>query len=163
MNFSSILLPTTYTDFVFSCIYDIVRGDMKVQLSSYDFFGHILHNYTQLSRSLKSHTQSLYTKCTLKDLINCKFSFLFKSFECLSTVFPYAQLGMSNVEVQEIRSSQRFVMLTRLVSCFCLVDSICWSSSVSNSLFLSLVLLWAHKNVSGGCHIRLTFELDIFY
>lgn len=65
-----------YTDFVFSCIhvYDIVSGDMNVQLSSYDFFGHILHNCTQLSRSLKSHTQSLYTKCTLKDLINCKFS-----------------------------------------------------------------------------------------
>lgn len=101
MNFSSILLPTMYTDFVFSCIhvYDIVSGDMNVQLSSYDFFGHILHNCTQLSRALKSHTQPLYTKCTLKDLINCKFSFLFKSFECLSTGFPYAQLGMSNVEV----------------------------------------------------------------
>lgn len=93
MNFSSILLPTTYTDFVFSCIYDIVRGDMNVQLSSYDFFGHILHNCTQLSRSLKSHTQSLYTKCTLKDLINCKFSFLFKSFECLPTLNLECQMS----------------------------------------------------------------------
>lgn len=114
---------------------------MNVQLSSYDFFGHILHNCTQLSRSLKSHTQSLYTKCTLKDLINCKFSFLFKSFECLSTVFPYAQLGMS--KCRSIRNTKLTTLcyvnkarVLLLFSWFNMLIKFCFKQSFSIASFV---------------------------